>query len=353
MEIIMLELDDLVKQYSDFRLGPVNMTVKDEVLAVLGPSGCGKTTLLSMIAGICLPDEGTIRLDGRILDGLASEDRNVSLLFQDGALFPHMTARENIAYAATSPNIITELAMSLEITDILHKLPNGLSGGEKQRVALARALAADPAALLLDEPLTNLDAPIKNRLRGELRSFLADLDIPVLYVTHDQQDASVLGDRIVVMRDGTVRQAGTPKEVFERPASSFVATFTGNPNQFRALVRECESATQLDWESYTIEMGADSAVSPGDDVVFCVRPEQIRLSGDAENDPEENVIPCKLIRQHFAGNSYWVTVRPDGTDHEVMVHLSPMVYKQYNIDNRDRICISLPKMAIHLWKTQC
>jgi len=222
-----LALDGLAATRGDFRLGPLDLAVDEEVLAVLGPSGSGKTTLLSLIAGLAAPDDGSVTLADRPLEGLPPEARDVGLVFQDGALFPHMTARENVAYPGATPERVAELAATLEIAAILDRPATALSGGERQRVALARALAADPEALLLDEPLANLDAPVRRRLRRRLRELFDDLAVPVVYVTHDQRAASALGDRVAVMRDGAVVQAGGVADVFERPATPFVARFVG------------------------------------------------------------------------------------------------------------------------------
>lgn len=223
----MLHVTNLSKAYDGFRFGPVDLSVDEEVLAVLGPSGSGKTTLLSLAAGLLAPDAGSVSLAGRPLDGRPPEERGVGLVFQDGALFPHMTARENVAYPGASPERVEALATTLEFEPMLDRPAATLSGGERQRVALARALAADPGALLLDEPLTNLDAPIRRRLRGELGALFESLAIPVVYVTHDQRAASALGDRVAVLRDGRVCQHGSAEAVFEQPGSAFVARFVG------------------------------------------------------------------------------------------------------------------------------
>jgi ABC-type Fe3+/spermidine/putrescine transport system ATPase subunit len=222
-----LELAGLERSYPGFHLGPVDLDVGPEVLAVLGPSGCGKTTLLSLVAGHVAPDAGSVALDGRPLDGRPPEDRGVGLVFQDGALFPHMTARENVAYPGASPARVETLAETLEVADVLDRPATALSGGERQRVALARALAADPDALLLDEPLSNLDAPIRRRLRTQLDGVFDDLGVPVVVVTHDQRAAAALADRVAVMHDGDVVQAGTVDAVLDRPATPFVARFVG------------------------------------------------------------------------------------------------------------------------------
>lgn len=234
----MLRVTGLSKRYPGFQLGPLDVAVDDEVLVVLGPSGCGKSTFLSIIAGITPPDEGSITLDGRSLDGSPPEARRVGMVFQDGALFPHMTARENIEYAATDTDRVDYLIDTLEIADILDQSPPTLSGGERQRVALTRVLASGPDVLLLDEPLSSLDTPIRHRLRDELHELFAALSIPVIYVTHDQEAATALGDRTAVLRDGVIEQVGTAAEIRETPATPFVAAFTGSRNVFRTEIHQ-------------------------------------------------------------------------------------------------------------------
>lgn len=231
-----LALDGLERSFKGFRLGPLELAVDDEVLAVLGPSGCGKTTLLSLVAGLLAPDGGSVALDGRPLDGRPPEERDVGLVFQDGALFPHMTARENVAYPGADDDRVAALAATLEIEDVLDRPAPALSGGERRRVALARALAADPDALLLDEPLANLDPPIRRRLRPELAAVFEDLAIPVVYVTHDQRSAAALGDRLAVLGDGTIHQQGPVDAVLDRPRTAFVARFVGANVLPRSLV---------------------------------------------------------------------------------------------------------------------
>jgi molybdate/tungstate transport system ATP-binding protein len=265
-----LHLDGVTKRYAGFELGPVDLAVADETLAVLGPSGCGKTTLLSLVAGLARPDAGTVSLDGRALDGRPPEGRGVGLVFQDGALFPHLTARENVAYAA-SEDRVDDLAATLEIRDLLDRRPPALSGGERQRVALARTLAADPDALLLDEPLSSLDAPIRRRLRDELHDLFGALDVPVVYVTHDQRSATVLGDRIAILRDGAVEQVGTPDAVLDRPESEFVARFTGCENVVEGTV--VERGLRVDG----VVLPVDTTRPIGASVTACVRPSRVRL----------------------------------------------------------------------------
>jgi molybdate/tungstate transport system ATP-binding protein len=337
-----LTLDRMKKSYGVFTLGPIDLTIEREVLAVLGPSGCGKTTLLSMVAGVVTPDAGSIALNGRDLTGQPPEARGTVLVFQDGALFPHMTARENVAYAADSTERVEELAATLEIGDIIDQRADTLSGGERQRVALARSLAADPVALLLDEPLANLDAPIKRRLRDELRPLLASLDIPVIYVTHDQREATAIGDRLAVIADGEMLQLDTPTEVFAHPATPFVATFTGSTNLFRGRVITGETGPVLDWSGERLETTIDEDTDT--EVWFCVRPEYVRLAdGEATN-----TLPGTVTRRVFEGDGHLLDVALDGGDDVVRLALSPSADERAELTARDRVRIRLPADAIHV-----
>jgi molybdate/tungstate transport system ATP-binding protein len=341
----MLELDGLVTAYDTFQLGPIDLTVENEVVSVLGPSGSGKTTLLSTIAGITTPDAGTLTLNGTDLTERPPEERATVLVFQEGALFPHMTAKENITYAASGERV-DKLAETLEITDILGQQADTLSGGERQRVALARSLAADPAALLLDEPLANLDAPIKRRLRDELRDLLASLEIPVVYVTHDQRQATVIGDRIAVMENGRFHQIDTPTEVFDHPTTPFVASFTGSVNLFQAQVIGTDSSLVLEWgdsriETPQYEYGVD------DEVQFCIRPEYVTIAGIRDAD-RSNVFDGRIVRRIFEGDDYFVTVVPDGMDEMIEIKVSPPNYERLGLDEQERVQVVLEKDAIHV-----
>ena len=338
-----LDIDGVCTSRGDFELGPIDLTVGEEVLSVLGPSGCGKTTLLSTIAGTVVPDAGTITLDGRDLTGQPPEKRGTVLVFQDGALFPHMTARENVAYAAGSDGRVTELADTLEIGAVLDQRADTLSGGERQRVALARSLAADPDALLLDEPLANLDAPIKRRLRDELRPLLASLDVPVVYVTHDQREATAIGDRLAVIADGELLQLDTPDEVFAHPATPFVASFTGSTNLFRARVVDTETGPILDWNGHRLDAAVDGT-NAGETVRFCIRPEYARLADDGTGNSFEGTI----TRRVFEGDGYLLDVVPDGGEEAVRLALSPPTYERAGLDERDRVRVALPPDAIHV-----
>src|SRR5512138_820797 len=216
----------------------INLTIREgEFVALLGPSGCGKTTLLRMIAGLERPTSGDIIIGGEIVTDLPARARKIAMVFQSYALYPHMTVSRNIAFPLRAHGLPKrEIAAKIEwaarllgIDPLLDRKPRQLSGGQRQRVALARALVREPAVFLLDEPLSNLDAKLRTSARDELKQFQKRIGTTTIYVTHDQVEAMGLGDRIAVMQAGTVRQIGTPQEIYDEPADTFVAGFLGSP----------------------------------------------------------------------------------------------------------------------------
>ena len=208
-----------------------------EFLVLLGPSGCGKSTALRMIAGLEDPTAGTIRIGDRIVNDVDPKDRDIAMVFQSYALYPHMTVRRNIEFPLRSRHVdkrdrqerVTEAAASLGLTELLDRKPAQLSGGQRQRVALARAIVRRPSAFLMDEPLSNLDAKLRVQTRAELIELQRALEATIVYVTHDQVEAMGLGDRIAVLSEGRIQQIGTPDEIYHQPANTFVATFVGSP----------------------------------------------------------------------------------------------------------------------------
>ncbi len=235
-----LEINGLKKHFDAVRaVDGVDLAIREgEFLVILGPSGCGKTTLMRMIAGLEEPTAGEIFIDGERVNDLAPRARNIAMVFQSYALYPHMTVFDNIAFpvraqaGSTRESVQQKVewaATLLDITQLLDRKPRQLSGGERQRVALGRALVKEPSVLLLDEPLSNLDAKLRASARDELQRFQRRLGITTIFVTHDQVEAMGLGDRIVVMHAGTIRQIGTPQEVYHDSADTFVATFLGSP----------------------------------------------------------------------------------------------------------------------------
>ena len=234
-----LELDSVSKAYGDTQvLDGVSLAMEPrEFVAFLGPSGSGKSTLLRIIAGLETADSGEVRLDGRRIDGLAPGERDVAMVFQHYALYPHMTVRENMAFGLHNARVakdeiaarIDQAVAVLEIGPLLGRKPGQLSGGQRQRVAIGRAIVKQPKLFLLDEPLSNLDAALRNRTRVELAQLRRRVEAGVIMVTHDQAEAMTLADRIVVMNERRIQQVGTPMDVYTRPANTFVAGFVGSP----------------------------------------------------------------------------------------------------------------------------
>jgi len=341
-----LDISGLSKTYGEFAFGPVELTVGEEVLAVLGPSGSGKTTLLSLIAGITSPDSGAIRLHGRDLVGRPPEARRVGIVFQEGALFPHMTARENIEYAAETAERVEELAAVLELDDVLERRPTALSGGERQRVALARTLATEPDALLLDEPLSSLDAPIQKRLREELHGLFASLAIPVLYVTHDQRTATALGDRIAIVRDGDLEQVGTPSAVLDRPASRFVARFTGNENLFegRAVDRTPDG---LRIEIDDLDLQTTVTDIPTQTATACIHPSRVIVEAPGDSEAE-NTVTGTVVHRLNEGGEYQIDIQFDRVDRTLTASVRPPTVERLSIETGARLRVRIPPESIHL-----
>ncbi|MDT5005846.1 MAG: multiple sugar transport system ATP-binding protein [Mycobacterium sp.] len=245
-----VEFRDVTRRYPGgvIALNGLNLTVADgEFLILVGPSGCGKSTALRLLAGLDMPTSGDIRIGGTVVNHLAPGDRDIAMVFQNYALYPHMSVYRNLAYGlrqrrtprAEVDRRVRETAALLEIDQLLDRKPGQLSGGQRQRVAMGRALVRKPQAFLLDEPLSNLDAKLRNQVRGDLKRLHRELPVTSIYVTHDQVEAMTLGDRLCVMSDGEVQQIGTTDDIYNRPANTFVAAFMGSPpmNLISAVVR--------------------------------------------------------------------------------------------------------------------
>ncbi|MCD8118164.1 MAG: sn-glycerol-3-phosphate ABC transporter ATP-binding protein UgpC [Lachnospiraceae bacterium] len=291
-----------------------NLDIADkEFIVFVGPSGCGKSTTLRMIAGLEDISEGTIEIDGVEVNDLQPKDRDIAMVFQNYALYPHMSVYDNIAFSLRLKKVpedqvyekVTNAAEILGITDYLLRKPRELSGGQRQRVAIGRAMVRNAKVFLMDEPLSNLDAKLRNQMRAEIILLRKKLDTTFIYVTHDQTEAMTLGDRIVIMKDGFIQQVGTPTEVFERPQNLFVAEFIGAPkmNIFKTqLVRDGNRfyvtpfGTKIEVDGEKGKMLAEKRVPTGE-VTLGVRPEHIVLSG-----PGEHAIPCTLEVNEMMGS---------------------------------------------------
>ena len=283
-----------------------------ETIALLGPSGCGKTTILRMIAGFEQPDDGSITIGGRDMRGLKPYERNVGLLFQHYALFPHMTVAENVAYGlrhrgAPAASILPRVREMLELVrmgEYADRRPDRLSGGQQQRVALARALATQPTLLLLDEPLSALDAKLRYDLRNELKQMLAAVGSTVIVVTHDQEEAMSLGERVFVMNRGTVMQIGAPNDIYWRPHSRFVADFMGRTNWLEGhVIPGPDGRPQFETAAgWRLEVEANPTISGP--ASLCVRPESVEIGPHSEPPPPGaalgqilEVVPLGPVRQ--------------------------------------------------------
>ncbi|RXK49408.1 ABC transporter ATP-binding protein [Halorientalis pallida] len=280
-----VDVDELTVRFGDVEaLTDVSLSIDDgEFFTLVGPSGCGKTTLLRTVAGLEAPTAGRVRIDGRDATDEPPEERGVGVVFQNYALFPHMTARENVAYGLQFHDLpepddqrVTELLDLVDLTSVADREPDQLSGGQKQRIALARALAPKPDVLLLDEPLSALDASLRKRLRVQIRSIQRDLDITTVYVTHDQAEALAISDRVAVVRDGRIEQVGTPEGVYREPATRFVAEFVGDNNVFDGVVTGTGDRISVDGTA-TLPLPAETDLSTGASVTVSVRPEAISV----------------------------------------------------------------------------
>jgi len=323
-----VELRNLTKRYGDNAVvDHVSLHIEHgKLVCLLGPSGCGKTTTLRLIAGFVEPTEGEILVGERVVSSPSStvppERRNMSMIFQSYALWPHMTVRENIAYGLKlrkmSREVIAKkldaILATTKLAELADRYPGELSGGQQQRVALARALIVEPETLLLDEPLSNLDANLREEMRFEVRRLHDTYRYTTVYVTHDQSEAMTTADLICVMNAGKIEQTGTPEEIYDRPRSEFVARFIGASNVVKG--KSLDDA-RIDFAGIALRCNGGARLAPGTSTAISIRPHDIKLS--AMQPPGENVVPATVVRQVFLGSSrdYMVEVK-DGTQLRVV-----------------------------------
>ncbi len=320
-----LELDGLAKSYGEIAaVHDFNLKVeKGEFVSLLGPSGCGKTTTLRIIAGFEKPDLGMVRLDGLDITAVPAHQRGMGMVFQAYALFPNMTAWGNVAFGLRvskrdSDYIERRTHELLELVGLAaegQKYPGELSGGQQQRVALARALAIEPKVLLLDEPLSALDAVVRVSLRQEIRRIQTQLGITTVYVTHDQEEALSISDRVVVMRQAEIEQIGTPIDIYTSPRTHFVATFIGTTTQFEGVLED-KVLGRVRCADIVLSVGTNAgmAVENGDPVIVFVRPEAIQIAQPGEQIEADNMLTATLQAVTLLGPVIRLSLTSGGLD---------------------------------------
>ena len=325
----MIKYENIEIKYGDFvAIDNLNLDIREgEFFTFLGPSGCGKTTSLRALVGFLTPSKGKVYVGDKDVTNLPVEKRNIGMVFQSYALYPHMTVYENMAFSLKLKKLpkdeidkkVREAAEILDITQYLDRKPKALSGGQRQRVAIGRAIVRDPAVFLMDEPLSNLDAKLRNQMRAEIIKLRERIDTTFIYVTHDQTEAMTLGDRIVIMKDGFIQQIGTPQEVFDHPANLFVAGFIGMPqmNFFDAKLTRQNGRYAVTVGGVTVELSDEKQQRLAEhnvaeqDVTLGVRPDHLMLCADG--------IKGTVDVSEMMGSSVHLHVAAEGKDVIVIV----------------------------------
>jgi putative spermidine/putrescine transport system ATP-binding protein len=306
-----LELQDLHKRFADVvALGGIEVALEaGEFLSLLGPSGCGKTTALRIVAGFERPNAGRVVVEGRDVTNVPPNQRDMGMVFQAYSLFPNMNAADNVEFGlrvrgqsrAERRRRVSELLELMGLSAAANRYPHQLSGGMQQRVALARALAIEPRVLLLDEPLSALDALVRVQLREEIRRIQTQLGITTLYVTHDQEEALSISDRVAVMSQGQIEQMGTPAEIYNTPATPFVAEFIGTMNRLEATVADAERG-EVDYEGTRLAVAAVRGRSSGERVLVLVRPETLELEPVSDGSVPAGSLAAEIVAHIFLGS---------------------------------------------------
>jgi multiple sugar transport system ATP-binding protein len=352
-----LELDSITKTFQDdsgeiVAVDDVSMTVDDgEFLVVVGPSGCGKSTMLRMIAGLESITSGTLALDDRVINDVKSQNRDIAMVFQSYALYPHMSVRGNMSFGLEESTdlpddeiaeMVTETAELLNIPELLDRRPTELSGGQQQRVALGRAIVRDPEVFLMDEPLSNLDAKLKAQMRTELQRLQEDLNVTTVYVTHDQTEAMTMGDRIAILNDGQLQQIDTPLECYHEPANQFVAGFLGEPAMNFFDVTLVNGTLRGDDFEYSIGPEIKSAVGNTTELVLGIRPEDIELAERAAGDHDFETV-VDVVEPMGDENTVHLQFGKGGTS------IIATVDGFTQVATDDSVVVRIPEDAIHVF----
>ncbi len=356
-----LVLDEVTKTFNAGGTDPVvavdgvNIDIANgEFLVLVGPSGCGKSTTLRMIAGLETVTSGEIRLGDRRINDVSPADRDIALVFQSYALYPHMTVRENMSFGLEESTDMpdNEIAATVEdsaammgIEDLLDRKPGELSGGQQQRVALGRAIVRDPAVFLMDEPLSNLDAKLRSQMRTELQRLQEELDTTTVYVTHDQTEAMTMGDRIAILDDGELQQVGTPLECYHEPLNRFVAGFIGEPSMnFFEVERQ---GTRLVAEEFAYPLSEETRASLGDatDLTLGIRPEDIEVV-ETMTDDHDFETAVDVVEPMGNENNLYLTFDATAAEPDTFV---ATVGGMERMAGGERVVARIPESAIHLF----
>ena len=352
-----VSLKKLTKRYGTMEIvHGIDLDVADrEFIALVGPSGCGKSTTLRMIAGLEEISGGTIEIGGRVVNDLAPRARNISMVFQSYALYPHMTVRENLGFSlkiagvaeAEKARRVAEASAILGLDALLERRPSQLSGGQRQRVAMGRAIVRDPDVFLFDEPLSNLDAKLRTQMRTEIKRLHAKVNATVIYVTHDQVEAMTMADRIVVMNQGVIEQVGTPGEIYQHPATPFVADFVGKTNILPARLGD---AGRVHVGQYELTCGTLNGCRSGEDIRVFFRPEDVRVRDLDGLDDGANVFDGAVEKIEFLGAFSRVTLRMHACEHPLYADLSPADMQALQPATGGALRFAVPSAAVRVFR---
>ena len=343
-------IDKAEKRYGAFHaIKGVSIDIEDGEFAVLvGPSGCGKSTLLRMIAGLEAIDAGTVSVDGRVVNDVRSKDRDIAMVFQNYALYPHLNVRKNMAFSLSLNHVpkaqiderVSRAAGILALEDYLDRYPRQLSGGQRQRVAMGRAIVRDPKAFLFDEPLSNLDAKLRVQMRAEIKALHQQLGTTMVYVTHDQIEAMTMADKIVVLRDGRVEQIGAPLDLYDRPQNVFVAGFIGSPsmNFIQGRMRVQDGRKLFVSEQGIALPTPDNPAVDGQEVTYGIRPEHIAIGPGG--------VPVRVVVTEPTGSETQVFAKVAGA------LLDAVVKERVQARAGDEISFLIDAADVHLFDTK-